>query len=269
MTMRGVRVAAASLLLLFPPAADARADLAELQKAGTLRVLVNLDARRPEFFSLAAGHAPGFDHEVVRAFAKIHGVKVEIVPVDGWDALVPALLAGKGDLVAGRFTATPSRREHIAFTREVFPYRLVVMTRKPHRVVRTLEELRTEKVGTTRGSSLVDALDAAGVPFDRRDDKIPTGAYVEALKTGRVTAAVWGLECAIPSRREDPDIQLGTFVGAPGSLAYGVRKEDVNLLRALDEHIGSLRRSPVYYSLVRKYFGEDAPQILEKVRTPE
>ena len=257
------------LVVCLLAASVARADLAEIKKSGTLRVLVNLDGNRPEFFSITSEALPGFDHEVLRAFARVHQLKLEVVPVSGWDALLPALLAGKGDVIAGRFTMTSSRREQIDFTREIFPYRLVVMTRKPHRVVRTLEELRGEKVGTTRGSSLVDALDAAGVPLDKRDDKIPTGAYAEALRTGRVTAIVWGLECAIPSQREDPEIQLGMFVGPPGRLAYGLRKEDANLLFALDEHIGSLRRAPAYYELVQKYFGDDAPEILKRVRLPE
>jgi hypothetical protein len=84
-----------------------------------------------------------------------------------------------------------------------------------------------------------------------------------------VTAVVWGLECAIPSQRQDPEIQLGMFVGPPGRLAYGVRKEDAALLFALDEHIGSLRRGPAYYELVQKYFGDDAPEILKRVRMTE
>jgi len=250
-------------------AVDLHADMAEVKKSGTLRVLVNPDVRRPEFFSVAPGVPPGFDQEVLRGFARVHGLKLEPVVVDGWEALVPALLAGKGDVIAGRFTVTAARREQIDFTREVFPYRLVVLTRKPHPVVSTLAQLRSEKVGTTRGSSLIDGLDAAAVPLANRDDKIPTGAYVDALRSGRVSAVVWGLECAIPSQREDPDLELGMFVGTPGSLAYGVRKEDTALLSALDEHIGALRRSPMYFNLVRRYFGHDAPQILEKVRKQE
>jgi len=258
-----------SCALALMAAAHAGADLSEVKKSGTLRVLVNVDVRRPEFFSVTPGTPAGFDQEVLRAFARVHDLKLEPVPVDGWDALVPALLAGKGDVIAGRFTVTAARREQIDFTREVFPYRLVVLTRKPHPAVTSLAQLRAEKVGTTKGSSLIDGLDAAAVPAANRDDKIPTGAYVDALRSGRVSAVVWGLECAIPSRREDPEIELGIFVGAPGSLAYGVRKEDTALRQALDDHIGGLRRSPMYYNLVRKYFGDDAPQILEKVRKQE
>ena len=42
------------------------------------------------------------------------------------------------------------------------------------------------------------------------DDSIPIGAYVEALHSGRVSAAVWSVERALPAQREDPTIQLGT-----------------------------------------------------------
>jgi membrane-bound lytic murein transglycosylase F len=263
------RMLLVSCALALLVSAEVRADLTEVKKSGTLRVLVNVDVRRPEFFSVAPGTAPGFDQEILRGFARVHDLKLEPVVVDGWEALVPALLAGKGDVIAGRFTVTAARKEQIEFTREVFPYRLVVLTRKPHPVVSTLAQLRSEKVGTTRGSSLIEGLDAAGVPLANRDDKIPTGAYVEALRSGRVSAVVWGLECAIPSQREDPEIELGIFVGTPGSLAYGVRKDDAALLRALDEHVGALRRSPMYFNLVRRYFGQDAPQIVEKVRKQE
>jgi ABC-type amino acid transport substrate-binding protein len=111
-----------------------------------------------------------------------------------------------------------------------------------------------------------EVLEKLGVPAASRDETIPTGGYVEALKAGRVTAAVWGVESAIASQREDPALQLGVFVGEPGSLAYGVRKGDAALLGALNEFIGNLRRSPTWSRLVVKYFGEAAPEILRKAR---
>ena len=189
--------------------------------------------------------------------------------VNGWDALIPALLAGKGDIIAGRFTATEARKKQIAFTSEVFPYRLVVITRKPHRVVGTIEELRKEKIATTKGSAMVEVLESVGVPASARDESVLTGGYVEALRTGKATATVWGVESAIASRKEDPDLQLGMFVGPPGSLAFGVRKGDAALLAALNQYVDGIRRTPTWSRLVVKYFGEDAPEILRKARSVE
>ena len=269
MTTSACRAVLAVLLWLAASAAPALADLAEVKSAGTLRVLVNLDRRRPEFFADASSTRPGFDQEVLRGFASLHRVSITPVYVNGWDALVPALLAGKGDLIAGRFTATDARRKQIAFTSEVFPYRLVVLTRKPHRVVRTVDELRGEKIATSKGSAMIEVLDAIGVPAAARDDSVATGGYVEALKAGRATATVWGVESAIASRKEDPDLQLGMFVGPAGSLAYGLRKGDTELLAALNAYIDGIRRTPTWSRLVVKYFGADAPEILKKARSSE
>ena len=251
-------------------AASARAaDLPEVKASGTLRVIVNLDPRRPEFFADSGSARPGFDQEALRGFAALHRLTVAPVHVNGWDALVPALLAGKGDLIAGRFTATEARRKQIAFTDEVFPYRLVVITRKPRPVVTTVEQLRKERIATSKGSAMVEVLDAAGVPASARDESVATGGYVEALRSGKATATVWGVESAIASRKEDPDLQLGMFLGPPGMLAYGVRKGDTALLAALNSYIEGIRKTPTWSRLVVKYFGEDAPEILRKARSSE
>lgn len=242
------------------------ADLPEVTKRGTLRVLVMLDTKRPEFFSLAPGSPPGFDHEVLEGFARLHDVTLQPVPVSGWDALIPALLEGKGDLIGGRFTATDLRRKLVEFTTEVFPTRLVVFNRKPAAPVLTIEQLRKERVGTIKGTNMVEALAAAGVPAANVDDGIAPGAFDEALKAGRISAAVWGVESVIASQRQDPAVQLGTFVGPPASIAYAVRKGDGALLRALNEYVDNLRHTPTWSRLVVKYFGEAAPEILKKAR---
>jgi len=98
-----------------------------------------------EFFQFSG--APGFDREILEGFARLNGVRLEPLPIAAWDDLVPALVAGRGDVVAGRFTVTEERRRRIAFTRETFPTRNVVLTRQPTPPVRSLEELRELRVG--------------------------------------------------------------------------------------------------------------------------
>jgi hypothetical protein len=78
---------------------------------------------------------------------------------------------------------------------------------------------------------------------------------------------VLGVESAIAAQRQDPAMELGTFVGPPRSLAYGVRKQDAALLQALNEYIDNVRRTPTWSRLVVEYFGASAPDILRKVRS--
>jgi len=242
------------------------ADLGEVTTSGTLRVIVMPLSTKDEFFPIPPGTRPGFDREVLEGFARLHRIKLEVVPVDGWDNLIPALIQGKGDVVAGRFTVTESRLKQIAFTSEVFPSRNVVLTRKPHAPVATVEALREEKVGTIKGSSMAEAVRAV-VPAPNVDDSFPPGGLPGALVAGKVSAVVLGVESAIAAQRQDQEMELGTFVGPPRSLAYGVRKQDAALLQALNEYIDNVRRTPTWSRLVVEYFGASAPDILRKVRS--
>lgn len=250
------------LALLAPASPGSALDLAEVQKRGSLRVLA---VHEDLFFSLRPGTPPGFDREILDGFANLHKIKLEVVPLESWDAMIPSLVEGKGDVIAGGYAATEARRKQIEFTSEVFPSRKVVFTRAPHRPVRTVEELRAEKVGTVKGTSMSEAVHAAGVP-ESNIEYVPSGTLPAALKAGKITAAVLGVEHAIVEQRSDPGIQIGLFVGAPGSLAFGLRKQDVALKKALDEYIENMRKSPTWSRLVVKYLGEAAPEILRKAR---
>jgi ABC-type amino acid transport substrate-binding protein len=118
-----------------------------------------------------------------------------------------------------------------------------------------------------KGTAMAEAAVAAGVPPRNLDDGIAPGAYGEALHAGQITAGVWSVDRAIPAQREDPNLEFGMFLGRPGSLAFAVRKEDSQLLGAINDQITSVRRSGSWSQLVVKYFGENALGLLKVART--
>ena len=255
-----VGLAAAVLLALAAP--PLRADWAEVQKRGSLRVVtVNEDL----FFSLKPDTLPGFDRELLDGFCQLHQLKLEVVPQENRHIIIPALLAGKADLLAGGYAATDARRKLIAFTVEAFPARKVVFTRMPHRVVGSLAQLREEKVGTVRGTSMEEAVKEAGVPL-ANVEYVASGTLPAALRAGTITAAVLGIEHVIIEQRKDPELQIGLFLGQPGLQAFGLRKQDTALKAALDEYLENVRKTPTWSRLVVKYLGEAAPEILKKAR---
>jgi ABC-type amino acid transport substrate-binding protein len=258
------------VVLLAAAAGTLRAgDLKEMEAAGSLRVLAVMDEREPEFLAVKGGVPSGFDLEILQAFAKSQRLDLKVVPIAAWEALVPALLEQKGDLVAGRFTASPERRKRVSFTDEVFPTRTVLVTRRPHPPVASLAALGpAEKVGTIRGTAMVEALTAAGVPPARVDLSLVSGTLSPSLRSGKVTVAVWSIEGAMLAQRQDPELELGAFVGASESLAYAVRNGDVALRNALNEHLRTIRSTGTWNRLVVKYFGATAPEILRKAREP-
>jgi ABC-type amino acid transport substrate-binding protein len=246
-------------------------DLGEIKARGTLRVLAHFDALRPEFFSRDPA-APGFDRELLLGFAALQGLKLEVIGVSGGsDSRLAALEDGRGDIVAGRLAALPERRERFGITVEVFPARFVLVTRRPTPALQTLDGLRRYRVGTVRTSAaLVDVIETARVPPGQVDSAFAEPSeFLEGLQSGRVSAVVWGIESALPAQREDPQLQIGAFVGPPLSLVYAVRKEDLELLGALDAYLANARKSLTWNRLVVKYFGDASLGVLKAARDPK
>jgi ABC-type amino acid transport substrate-binding protein len=240
-------------------------DLKDIQARGELRVLSVHG--NPYFIAFETGAPPGFEREILDGFGRLKGLKVKLVPITTWDALIPALLGGKGDLIAGGMTVTDARKAQVNFTVEVFPTRNVVLTRKPRPAVTTLDELRQQRVGTIKGTSLAQVVTDAKVPPKNVDDAVDPAAFGEALKSGRVTALVDGVEDALLLRQKDPEIQLGLFLGAKESLAFAVRKDAPELHQALDEYLSNFRRTASWNRLLVTYFGEDAIEVLKRARS--
>lgn len=254
-----LRVALAAALLSAPALAQ---DLPAIKQSGHLRVLAVAVPEGPRFISGTPGE--GFDGEILAGFARLHGLTVEMVTVDSWDALIPALLKGKGDLIAGGFTDTTARRGQIEFTTEVFPTRDVVITRKPTPPITTIDQLKKVQVGVIKGTSMAEALAGAGVP--RVEATLAPGGVPAALREKKVAAAVDGLEAALVAAHHDPELQIGLFLGNAQSLAYGVRKDSTDLLASLNEYLGNVRKSAAWSRMVVKYFGPSAPEILRRAR---
>ncbi len=240
------------------------ADLTQVKERGRLRVLAVEGS--PQFFSLKDNDAPGFDREILEGFARLHRLDLEPVEVASWSGLIPALLDKKGDLAAGGVTATEGRQKLVDFSAEVFPTRLVVMTRKPQPRVDTLEQLRGLRVGSIRGSSMQEALTAAKVPPANIDDSIASGGLPAALRAGKIAACVQGVEDAILEQRKDREIELGLYLGPSQSLAFAARKDQPELLAALSDYLDKLRKTGAWSRLVVKYFGERALEVLHKAQ---
>jgi ABC-type amino acid transport substrate-binding protein len=89
---------------------------------------------------------------------------------------------------------------------------------------------------------------------------------LRALKSGEVAAAVLPIsELALASKRVK-GLEAGMTVGAPGTVAWAVRKEDTALRSALDDYLANVRRSPSWSRLVVQYFGDQALTVLGRAR---
>jgi peptidoglycan lytic transglycosylase F len=241
------------------------ADLDQVRSRGTLRVIVAAD-ESAETFALTPGPDPGFERELIESFARVQGVSVEVVTVQEYADRIPRLLRGDGDVIVAIFD-TEDRRRQVAFTGEVMPTHNVAVTLKSAPVVSDLAALKLlPSVGAIKGAKPAEEAAAAGVAasalrlFETRD------GLLQALRAKQVAAVVLPISELALASREFPDLQAGATVGAPGRIAWAVRKEDGALRTALDEHLVSVRRGATWSRLVVKYFGGQTLAVLGRSR---
>jgi len=111
------------------PAASSRELWDDVQQRKVLRVAMTLQFP-PQFYRDAATREPaGYDVELLRMMAKDLGVELQIDDMD-FTGQVPALLAGKVDIVANGLVNTPERAKTLVFTEPYVPYELVLMVQK-------------------------------------------------------------------------------------------------------------------------------------------
>jgi peptidoglycan lytic transglycosylase F len=230
---------------------------------GVVRALVAAD-EVPEMFALVSGPRLGFEREILEGFARLQKVKLEVVPVQGFDNIIPALLKGEGDVVCG-ILDTEARRRQVAFTVEILPSRLVAVSRKP-KTIATVRELAAERVGVVTGTAWGEAATTAGVPASHIDSFADMRAMLDALRGGKIGSSVMSLSDFVLLRGREADLVPGPFLGEVKTAAWAVRKEDAALRQAIDEYVENLRRTPSWGRLAVTYFGDDALSLLGRAR---
>jgi ABC-type amino acid transport substrate-binding protein len=254
----------AAALLAAPTLLGRPLDLAQLQARGSLRVIA-AEGEQPEEFSLAPSGEPGFEREMLEGFARVQHVKLEIVRVASWDERIPALVRGDGDVIVG-LIETEARRRLVEFTSETIPARHLAVNEKPRTPIASVEDLRKEHVGVLKGTSWAQAAADAGVPPSLLENFDALEPLLDALKSGRIGATVMSVSDFTLAAKRHPGLQAGVFLGPPVHQAWAVRKEDRELVQAMNVYIDNFRKTPSWSRLIVKYFGEDALSVLGRAR---
>ncbi|MCJ2165116.1 MULTISPECIES: transporter substrate-binding domain-containing protein [unclassified Pseudodesulfovibrio] len=229
-----------------------------LRERRPIRVLVSYN--RTNFF-MKDGVMRGLEVDMMRAYEKhlveTHKddvIRMVFVPVP-FEELVPALLAGHGDIVAAGLTVTAERARQVAFAE---PYRTgvreLVVGSVSGRAVNGVADLSGRQVHVMAGSSYAEHLaddnarlvakGQAPVKVVRADPNLVTEDLLEMTAQGLIeytvadeqVAAVW--KEALPGLRivSDWDINSG------GSMAWAVRPESKALQQSLSRFATSVQQ---------------------------
>lgn len=161
--------------------------LDKIKEAGKLVMLTNAEFAPYEYIG-SSNEVEGIDVDICQAIADELGVELEVNNLD-FDGLIPALLGGKGDLVAAGMTVDPERAESVDFSE---PYadakQLIVVTKESPKVSGT-DDLAGKTIGVQLGTTgdfyVSNEVEGANV----KQYKVPTEAGLD-LVNGKLDAIV-------------------------------------------------------------------------------
>ena len=143
----------------------------------------------------------------------------------------------------------------LATSHEVFPSRLVAVTRRPHARVAAIEALRGSRVGVLRSSRAMAAVHDSKISGAEVSEYAGLQAALSALRDTTVDALLIELPEGLLALHDDALLELGVFLGTRRSYVYAVRSRDRALLAALNAYLQSLRSTPSWTAIVVRHFG--------------
>lgn len=88
-------------------------DFEQIQDRGSLRIITWQGA---EDYLPRAGSPPKIEFDYLQQFADKNKLEIEIVALEKFEDLIPALLEGKGDIIAANLSITRQRQKQVSFT---------------------------------------------------------------------------------------------------------------------------------------------------------
>lgn len=224
------------------------------------KFVVGLDDSFPPMgFRDESGEIVGFDIDLAKAAAEEMGMEVEFKSVD-WDGVLLSLKKGDIDVIWNGLTVTEERKAEINFTEPYLANRQIIVV-KSDSDVKSKEDLSGKVLGLQLGSSSEKALASDSEFSDSLSEVTKYANNTEALmdlSAGRVDAVLVDeiVGRYYMSKKEGEFKVLSGDLGEE-DYAVGVRKEDEEFLKKLNEALNKVKSSEKGSAISDEWFGED------------
>jgi peptidoglycan lytic transglycosylase F len=234
-------------------------DLPGIRKRKTLRLLTTNNATN---YFLLRGKLLGFEYELVKKFADQLDLRLEVIVVPAYDELIPWLLEGRGDLIAAFMTISKAREDKgIRFSRPSHFAEEMLVARSDDQKLQTPQDLTGRTVVVRPGSSYrvsLEKLKSEGVDLiiGSAPETMMTEEIIDRVASGEydLTAADTQIMEIEKSYRDDIN---GVFpISGKISQGWAVRKDDVELLSAVNNFLEKEYRGLFYNITYKKYFSD-------------
>ncbi|EBD1721036.1 basic amino acid ABC transporter substrate-binding protein [Campylobacter coli] len=194
----------------------------------------------------------GFDTDLVEEIAQKNGIEIVWVETN-FDGLIPALKAGKIDMIASAMSATDERRQSVDFTKPYYMSKNLYIKLKNNEALQTKTDLEGKKIGVQLGTlqeNTAKAIKDAQVQSNK-----DLNIAVLALKNNKIDAIVADQDTAKGFLAENPDLvsfYQETDGGEGFSFAFDKDKQK-EVIEIFNKGIDEAKANGFYNSLAKKY----------------
>lgn len=214
-------------------------DLDAIARHGALRILVH---QTEDGYLAREGEPADIERRMAEAFARQQGLEPIIVALDDYAELIPALLEGRGDLIAANMTATDARREQVAFSVALDQTSEIVVGRPGGPEVSKADELSSYRVGVMLGTSFWEVAeeqlaDIGGIKLLGLPSTLTSDEVLDRLAADEYDFTLQDSNVLDVAENYRDDFQRQFELGSPRPLAKAVRPDNIQLLETLNRFL--------------------------------
>lgn len=212
------------------------------------------DTAFPPFeFSDGKGGYIGFDVDMMTAMCKKMGLELVVVPT-AWDGIIPALVSDRFDIIMSAMSITAERKEQINFSDPYYKNDLAITT-PADKPIKDADGLKGKVVGVqvdTTGQFAVEKIE--GIKEIKKYENIITA--LQDLQAGRTEAVVNDEPSNAYQIRNIPELANTGTIPVDDDYGFGMKKENEELLAAVNQAIKELKDDGVYDLIKKKWFSK-------------
>ncbi len=219
--------------------------LSEIKEKGVLVLGTSADYPPYEFHKEIDGNDTivGFDIDIAKKIAEDMGVELEIIDMK-FEGLLPALTAGKIDIIVAGMNPTDERKKSVDFSVVYYdPSQTMLVKADKLSELNTIEAFDGKTLGVQK-ATLQEETAATVFPNSsvKAIGKIPN--LIMELKTGKVDALLLATPVANSYAKGNDDIATnGIDLGGEGGVSAAVQKDSGEFLEAINETLAGLIES--------------------------
>lgn len=219
-----------------------KGDFDNIIRSGKLRILLTQDFTSVTY--LPRRRSPlAQQQRMAEEFALSHGLIPELVIVNNFSELIPALVAGKGDIIINNLTINDQRRKKISFSVPVTHVREQIITRKNDDSITSVGGLRGKKVMVNRDSTFWHSLQwlkknkYPDIEILEIPDHVQLDQLLDRLAGSEFDATILDSNRVEIYQGYRDDFKVAANFSSQRDIGWGIRKDAPRLVSEINRYI--------------------------------